>query len=190
LRQPLACLAGLLDRPNPRLRACARDCRQRLQHWHPELARKLYAFASWLDRTSWFEIEDIYRATLELGGWCPAGIAGHLFPPARRAPFLVRLESHYRLHGFSPGGELPDHIAVVLRFAAAHPHAPEGDRMVEFCVRPALRRMRARLGTTHPYAAALDAMILYFALEEKLRGEVKGSWPAARPEPWLLAAAG
>jgi nitrate reductase assembly molybdenum cofactor insertion protein NarJ len=164
LRQALAKLAGLLDRPSVHLSGCARSCEQELRLVHPDLGFKLAEFARWTERTSWFEIDEIYRATFSSDGWCPASVAWHLFPPMRRPGFLVRLRAHYRLQGFVPGSELSDHVSTLLRFAARDPQACEFDGVIEFCVRPALRRMRARLATSHPYATALDAIVLYLAV--------------------------
>lgn len=171
MRQALAMLAGLLDRPSVHLCGCARLCEQRLGPVNTGLAVKLATFARWSERTSWFEMDEIYRATFSSDGWCPASVAWHLFPPARRARFLVRMKAHYRLQGFAPGGELADHVATLLRFAARDPQASESDGIIEFCVRPALRRMRARLAACHPYATALDAVILYLAIIQR-RSEV------------------
>ncbi len=162
-------LAGLLDRPNAHLRGCACACERSLSLMHPALGRRLAAFAGWLGRRSWFEIDEIYRATFDSDGWCPASVTWHLFPPARRAAFLVRLAAYYRLQGFSPGGQLPDHVSTLLRFAAGDPLATQADGIIEFCVRPALRRMRARLESCHPYATALDAVILYLAITQSSR---------------------
>jgi nitrate reductase assembly molybdenum cofactor insertion protein NarJ len=156
-------LAGLLDRPSVHLCGCARTCEQSLGSVHPGLGPKLAAFARWTERTSWFEMDEIYRATFSSDGWCPASVAWHLFPPVRRAAFLVRLRAHYRLQGFQPGGDFLDHVSTLLRFAARDPQACESDGIIEFCVRPAVRRMRARLADCHPYAVALDAIISYLA---------------------------
>lgn len=170
MKQALAMLAGLLDRPSVHLDSCARACEQNVGLVHAGLRHKLATFARWTERTSWFEMDEIYRATFSGDGWCPASVAWHLFPPARRAAFLVRLRAHYRLQGFSPASEWPDHVSTLLRFAATDPQACESDGIIEFCVRPALRRMRARLEASHPYAAALDAVILYLSIIQKQPG--------------------
>ena len=77
----------------------------------------------------------------------------------RRGVALLHLKRLYREAGLPPeDGELPDHLAVILAFAAL---APEGyGEAVLAEHRPALELLRGTLhDTDSPYAHVLDALV-------------------------------
>jgi nitrate reductase delta subunit len=77
----------------------------------------------------------------------------------RRGVALLRLKRLYREAGLPPAdGELPDHLAVMLAFAAL---APEGCGEIVLAEhRPALELLRGALHkTASPYAHVLDALV-------------------------------
>ena len=77
----------------------------------------------------------------------------------RRGVALLRLKRLYREAGLPPAdGELPDHLAVLLAFAAL---APDGyGEAVLSEHRPALELLRGSLHeTASPYAHVLDALV-------------------------------
>ncbi|WP_019629768.1 nitrate reductase molybdenum cofactor assembly chaperone [Actinomadura atramentaria] len=75
----------------------------------------------------------------------------------RRGAALVRLKDVYRREGWRPsGGELPDHLPVMLEFAARCPEP--GERLLR-AHRPGLDLLRLALHDRRsPYAALLDAV--------------------------------
>jgi nitrate reductase delta subunit len=61
---------------------------------------------------------------------------------------MARLADVYRQDGFQdgrPGGELPDHLTVVLRYLAAAPDGPSRTAVLEDALVPALEKMVAAL---------------------------------------------
>ena len=77
----------------------------------------------------------------------------------RRGVALLRLKRLYREAGFPVAdGELPDHLAVMLAFAALAPQGYGDAVLAEH--RPALELLRGALHrTTSPYAHVLDALV-------------------------------
>ncbi|TCI97658.1 nitrate reductase molybdenum cofactor assembly chaperone [Aeromicrobium sp. IC_218] len=77
----------------------------------------------------------------------------------RRGEVLGRFKSAYRASGFlvDTGGELPDHLSMVLEFAAVADLAAGSELLLDF--RPALELVRlALLDRGTPYAGALAAV--------------------------------
>lgn len=77
----------------------------------------------------------------------------------RRGVALLRLKRLYREAGLPPAdGELPDHLAVLLAFAALAPDGYGATVLAEH--RPALELLRGALHqTASPYAHVLDALV-------------------------------
>ena len=77
----------------------------------------------------------------------------------RRGVALLRLKRLYREAGLPPAdGELPDHLAVILAFAALAPDGYGETVLAEH--RPAVELLRGALHrTSNPYAHVLDALV-------------------------------
>jgi nitrate reductase assembly molybdenum cofactor insertion protein NarJ len=76
--------------------------------------------------------------------------------------FLARLADVYRQDGFagwSLGGEVPDHLAVVLRYLAATPTGAAREALLRDALLPALEKMIAvQDGAENPYTSVLAAV--------------------------------
>jgi nitrate reductase delta subunit len=99
----------------------------------------------------------------------------HLFGEGyKRRVFLAGLSAMYSSRGFSAGRELPDHIAVVLRFLAGPAAGEEARILMEDGLTPALSKMIGTFGDPgNPYGDVLRALRL--VLLPALQGdEAKG----------------
>lgn len=116
--------------------------------------------------------EELYTATFDVTPACVAYVSIHLFGEEnfKRGEFMAALHARYAAAGFHPGGELPDHLAVLLRFAAGTDPA-EGRELAEFCLLGPLGRMMAALSGENPYRALL----------ETVREVLRQAHPDARP---------
>lgn len=113
----LALFAELLDYPHPELARTARACRELIEPESAEAAAHLDEFAAFVDRTPHDTLEEIFTATFDLNATCHPYVGYHLFGEAyKRSVFMLELKDRFRRHDFDPGLELPDHIAVLLRF--------------------------------------------------------------------------
>ena len=103
------------------------------------------------------EREELYTAAFDVTPACVPYVSIHLFGEEnfKRAEFMAALQARYAEVGFDPAGELPDHIAVLARFAA---QAGEEERreLAEFCLLHPLERMIGSLREGHPYRTVLS----------------------------------
>jgi nitrate reductase assembly molybdenum cofactor insertion protein NarJ len=110
-----------------------------------------------LDGLTQEEREELYTATFDVTPSCVPYVSIHLFGEEnfKRGEFMAALHARYAQAGFDTRGELADHIAVLLRFAA---HVDESERreMAEFCLMRPLEKMMAALPVTNPYRRVLE----------------------------------
>jgi nitrate reductase delta subunit len=84
----------------------------------------------------------------------------HLFGEGyKRRVFLAGMNALYSSRGFPARGELPDHIAVVLRFLANSDADGQTREIVEDGLIPALSKMIGKFGDAgNPYGNVLRAL--------------------------------
>lgn len=103
--------------------------------------------------------EELYTATFDVSPSCVPYVSIRLFGEEnfKRGEFMAGLLARYAQCGFSPQGELPDHLSVLLRFAAEAEDA-ERRELVEFCILGPLTGMITGLSAAHPYRSLLEAI--------------------------------
>jgi nitrate reductase molybdenum cofactor assembly chaperone len=113
----LALFADLLEYPRSDVAQTARECLALVAPEHAEAAVLLREFLAFAERTPADTIEEIFTATFDLNASCHPYIGYHMFGEAyQRSALLLELKDKFRDYAFDPGTELPDHIAVLLRF--------------------------------------------------------------------------
>lgn len=102
--------------------------------------------------------EELHAATFEITPSCVPYVSLHLFGEEsfKRGAFMAALNARYAATGFVVAGELPDHLAVLLRFAATTDEA-ECRELAEFCLLGPLGKMITGLTEGNPYCALLEA---------------------------------
>lgn len=123
-------------------------------------ASALERFGAWLATSSPASREEEYTAALDLSPSCPPYLGYHLVGDGQpRGAFLARLAGVMQAHAFEPGGELADHVGVVLRFLAAAPEGPDRRALLADALVPALDRMRAAFeGRPSPYRDLVESL--------------------------------
>ncbi len=87
-------------------------------------------------------MEEIYTDVFELDATCHPYIGYHLFGESyKRSAFLLGLKDRYRPYHVQCGSELPDHLAVMLRFLAVNENPEEKETMIGEAIYPGLLRM-------------------------------------------------
>jgi nitrate reductase delta subunit len=122
----LGLFAELLEYPHSSsgVVQAARECRSLVEEESQEAAALLAEFTVFVERTPHSTLEEIFTATFDLNASCHPYIGYHMFGEAyKRSALLLELKERFREHDFDPGVELPDHIAVLLRFMALCPDA-------------------------------------------------------------------
>ncbi|MBI5688431.1 MAG: molecular chaperone TorD family protein [Verrucomicrobia bacterium] len=117
------------------------------------------AFAPALAALSQDEREELYTGTFDVTPACVPYVSIHLFGEEnfKRGEFMAALSARYAAAGFETRGELPDHLAVLLRFLAQTDEA-ERRELVQFCLLGPLGKMIAALSDENPYRALLKAV--------------------------------
>jgi nitrate reductase delta subunit len=125
-----------------------------------ESARMLREFDSLLAKVSFTRLEEVYTDTFDLQPACYPYVGHHLFGQEnRRGDFMAGLKKRYLACGFSAGRELPDNLAVILRFLGRCPGSEEKDELVRECLVPALDRMISGFQeSSNPYRGVLQAL--------------------------------
>lgn len=137
--------ARLLDYPGPDLAEAAREGARRASPVSPRAATLLAEFAAFLvsaaDRRP-ADLEEAYTRAFELDPlYCPY-VGHHLFGESyKRSLFLVGLKERFRAHGFSADHELPDHLAVLLRYLALLGEGEEREELIGEALLPALQAL-------------------------------------------------
>lgn len=157
-------LADVLSYPGPGLADRAAECAARLAGDHPAAAERLSRFAARAGTAGPASMEEAYTSAFDLSPVCSPYVGDQLFGASRERSYLLSgLAELRREAGLARGPELPDHVAEVLRLAAAP--IPEDVRtdLVREGLAPALAKMLAALeDARHPWsdavAAALDAL--------------------------------
>ncbi len=165
-----AALSEILEYPGPRLRDRIEACIATLGAEHPASGR-LREFARVLSGAPEGGVQESYSAAFDFDESCSPHVGHRLLGrDPRRGVFLARLAGRFRACGFSPGRELPDHVAVLLRFLAHAPDADDRGELVRDCLLPAVASLSRELARRrHPYAPAAEAVRL--VLEEDAREE-------------------
>lgn len=120
----LELFAELLEYPSSgiAIAKAARECRALIEGEDAAAAAYLGEFTTFVERTPHSTLEEIFTATFDLNASCHPYIGYHMFGEAyKRSALLLELKERFREHNFDPGIELPDHIAVLLRFMSLCP---------------------------------------------------------------------
>lgn len=156
-------LAELLDYPGPDLAARTGACADALAAEGGTGAARLRRFAA-AAAAGTAALEEAYTAAFDLAPVASPYLGDQLFGAgAERAALLAGLRELQRDAGLSPGPELPDHVAEVLRLVAAPIAADVRDDLLRDGLSPVLGKMLAALEAgRNPWAdvvaAARDAV--------------------------------
>lgn len=159
-QQALELLADLLDYPRGDMAGRAASA-ERIAHTAvPAAVPYFRSFKEFAERTPHGRLEEIYSALFDLNPVFYPYAGYQLFGETyRRSLFLVALKERYRERGFELAApELPDRLAVLLRFAAGNDD--EADVIVREALIPALQRMLRNPGEVageSPEATPADA---------------------------------
>jgi len=142
----------------------AREAAAELGAAGAEAAGHLEEFAAHMEGLDPARRVELFSRTFDLMPSCAPYLSVHLFGEEsfKRAMLMTGLAAAYEREGFDRGGELPDHLGVVLRFASRFGDQ-EWDEFARLCLPTPLVRMRALLDPAdNPYrhvVAALQSLL-------------------------------
>ena len=157
-------LSSLLEYPSPALTARVSSCLDWLESVNSQAAAWLRKFQTHVEQTALTQLEEIYSATFDLQPKCVPYAGYHLFGENyQRGAFMVKLQEQYRCYGFSWGNELPDHIAVILRFMSVLPDPEAARVMREDCLIPVFQKIMAGFAKEDRsiYGPALQTVLVW-----------------------------
>jgi len=141
----LGLFADILEYPRPGLAETVRECEALVSAGNPEAAALLGGFRALVEETAPGRLEEIYTGTFDLDAACYPYVGYHLFGESyKRSVFLLELKERYRAQGFDVENELPDHLAVLLRFLAINDDVTLAGEIVHEALLPTLERMTGR----------------------------------------------
>lgn len=183
----LRAFADLLEYPTDRTESRAREVADLLGGESPQAAALLLRFAEITDLTPLVGLEELYTRTFDFDDRTQPYLGGHLFGESyKRSILLVGLSECYHRYGFDRGGELADHVSVVLRFLAHGWGSPDADEIAREGLLPALRKIVDGLGVPDESAADQRGRDVYGlvlrALSVWLDGLVPTETESARAE--------
>jgi nitrate reductase delta subunit len=195
----LALFAELLEYPRPEVARMARECQALVAPESAEAAALLGEFAAWVERTPHNTLEEIFSATFDLNASCHPYVGYHMFGEAyKRSALMLELQDRFRAHDFDPGVELPDHIAVLLRFMSVCPDAELTTEIAREALVPTLEPMTSDpepepveegeeapevWDVGHDYRRVLHALRLILQARYGMPEELQ---PIPAPDPALL----
>lgn len=162
-RATCACeaLAGLFDYPAHDAPGRLAEARARVAEACPEAVADVDRLLDALSPLSPEAREELYVKTFDFAPLCAPYLGAHLFGEDgyKRSRFMAELAGACLRAGFDTAGELPDHLALVLRLL---PSLDPGERddLARYCLRPCANRMADLLDRAqNPWRHALRALI-------------------------------
>ncbi len=138
-------MSALLEYPDAHLARRAGDAAALASACCPEGAAALLSFQSAALNMPPGVLEEEYTQTFELNPEQSLYVGYHLFGESyKRSLFLLGLKERYQAQGFETGRELPDHLAVMLRYLAGGSDPATESEIVREAILPALDKMLAQ----------------------------------------------
>ncbi len=171
--------ADLLEYPALGLSQSANQCGSLLAEYNPTAAEVFSGFFSWLSQEKPERVEEIYTSAFDLQGMCCPYVGHHLFGDNyKRSQFMAQLNQGYHARGYSCGCELPDHVAVILRFLARGTADEFSLALLEEGLFPAAQSMIKSFDAAgnHPFGQLLRSLSLLLQAEQPAgRASLAGS---------------
>jgi nitrate reductase delta subunit len=161
--------ADILEYPTPNLLSQVKECMDLLSSVNPQTVTNLDEFNRFVEQAKPGRLDEIYTGTFDLQVVCYPYAGYHLFGESyKRGAFMVKLKERYSANGFSAGSELPDHIAVILRFLALLQDEEERRVLVGECLIPALEKMVRAFGDkANPYGEVTHALLRFLQVSHR-----------------------
>lgn len=159
--------AALLEYPSAETAEQAWDCLEQLKPTYLEAAEALEKFVRRLDQLSLEKMRELYTVTFDMQPVCYPYVGYQLFGESyKRGAFMAQLNEAYHAIDYSAGQELPDHLAVILRFLGLDSTNRAGEfsqALLTSGLTPALEKMLKVFNkdSENPYAELLSALQLF-----------------------------
>jgi nitrate reductase delta subunit len=153
--------ATLLDEPGEGWPEVADGIRAALAGEAPSAADAVGRFVDAIASEPLETLRELHARTFDLMPVCAPYLSVHVFGEEsfKRSRLMGGLADGYRAAGFDTGGELPDHLALVLRFMPSMT-TEEQDDLVQYVLTPAIDRMAREFARgANPYRYLIEAIL-------------------------------
>ncbi|MEE9166578.1 MAG: nitrate reductase molybdenum cofactor assembly chaperone [Candidatus Neomarinimicrobiota bacterium] len=135
--------ADLLEYPRPGLRESVRECEALIASKDAETGALLGKFRTFVKESSLEKMQEVYTTTFDLGATYHPYVGYHLLGESyKRSAFLLELKERFRAEGFTAEEkELPDHLAVLLRFMSVCHNEETTEELAREGLLPVLKKM-------------------------------------------------
>ncbi|MBI2854605.1 MAG: molecular chaperone TorD family protein [Chloroflexi bacterium] len=138
--------ARVMDYPTGSFSESAATCCGALEMQCPAAAAPMLSFASLTRRLPLRTLEEAYTQAFDLDNSNTLYLGYHLFGDGpKRSSFLIHLHDAYAANGVECGGELGDHLCVMLRFLGVTSDFQFTGPLLEECMVPTLGRIEKGL---------------------------------------------
>jgi len=178
--EAMSLLATLLEYPRASFFDDLDQAAERLEKSSPHAASKVRDFSSRLADCSVSDLEELFTRTFDMAPILCPYVTAHIYGDENfdRGRLMSALSSKFEEKGFSPGNELPDHLAVILRFAP-YLSSEELTELNDYCLRQPLTEMHRTLSDAgSPYAHVLEAIQSVIDQKRVVRERQKGDGDA------------
>ncbi|MCC6174659.1 MAG: nitrate reductase molybdenum cofactor assembly chaperone [Chloroflexi bacterium] len=146
-----ALFADLLEYPDEGIAAAAQACAALAAEQDAAAGRLLAQFQARIARTAPGRLQEIYTGTFDMDAFRSPYVGYHLFGESyKRSVFLLELKDRYQARHIEVGSEMPDHLALLVRYLAACDDRDERDDLICWALLPVLDQL------TRPQPAAQD----------------------------------
>lgn len=167
----LQALSTVLEYPTEKC-AANLDAAIELLHDNPLVCFALKEFQTRMQEMRTHELEELYTRTFDLAPICIPYVSSHIYGDENfeRGALMSGLQERYEECGFNTHGELPDHIATIMRFAPNFSDEELQD-LLEYCLLQALQRMHESLkDADNPFQHILKSALII--TESERRGKI------------------
>lgn len=176
----------LLQYPDAQLPADVREARTLIRSVTSAADGELAAFEAFVNEHDLDGWRQTYTDAFDLDPLFKIYIGYHLFGETyKRSRFLVTLNAHYAEHGYDCAPELPDHLAVVLRFLPHCDHEAFLEGLIDEGIVPSVKNMLGKSSTTGCHEGASAPTTGPQSLQDAIRSaqsafyqpdEIRASW--------------
>ncbi len=154
--------AALLEYPNEGYSQLARQRQVSISADYSRAGRYLAEFCERIDAMPLSELEEVFTRTFDMAPICSPYISAHIYGDENyeRGNLMAGLIQRYDETGFDRGNEMPDHLAVMLRYMT-YATTEEVDELVEFCLQKPVAEMADNLknATNNPYGKLFASLL-------------------------------
>lgn len=157
----LAQLGQMLDYPSGDFARNMKQISRSVASAYPKTAKQLSQFDSVCNNKSLSDFEELFTRTFDLAAICSPYITGYIFGDENfdRGTLMATLSQKYTELGFDSRGELPDHLALLLRFASWLDDEALNE-LISFCLIKPVTEMTERLkDSDNAYYFLLSAIL-------------------------------